>query len=80
MSHELITDEGMSFRCPACRARQPLQDECRRCAADLSLVVRAWRRVEFLLAAQALAVRHGDLRRQSDILAELRLLRPSADR
>ncbi len=68
----------MTFRCPVCRAGQPLQDECRRCAADLRLVVRAYRRVETLLVQHAQAVRQGDTRRLPKILAELRLLKPKS--
>lgn len=36
------------FQCPACRARQSLQNECRRCSADLSLLVAAHHRITFL--------------------------------
>jgi hypothetical protein len=36
------------FQCPTCRARQPLQSQCRRCRSDLSLVVAAHRRIAFI--------------------------------
>jgi hypothetical protein len=29
------------FQCPVCRAKQQLQPECRRCHADLTLLMRA---------------------------------------
>jgi len=37
--------QATSFRCPVCRARQARQPECRRCGADLILLVGAlqWR-------------------------------------
>jgi len=38
------------FRCPVCRARQPLQNSCRRCSADLSLVVTVRNRIGFVLS------------------------------
>lgn len=38
-------DASPRFQCPVCRARQELQNECRRCGADLSLVVAARRRI-----------------------------------
>lgn len=31
--------DGTEFVCPVCSAQQPVADECRRCRADLSLVV-----------------------------------------
>ncbi len=48
------------FRCPACRARQPLQPVCRRCDADLSLLVRA------IEHSAALVARHEQARAQAD--------------
>jgi len=38
------------LQCPVCRARQPLQIECRRCGADLELFTRAIRAVENIRA------------------------------
>lgn len=37
------------FRCPACRARQPVQDACRRCQADLTLLAKMHRRIDYLI-------------------------------
>ncbi len=48
------------FRCPACRAKQPLQPICRRCDADLSLLVRA------IEHSAALAARHEQARARTD--------------
>ena len=55
-------------KCPVCRARQPLSMQCRRCKADLELVYRARRRLEYL-AGQPQTER---------ILAERRLLSPNS--
>jgi hypothetical protein len=38
--------EQEKLHCPACRARQSWRDECRRCQADLRLLVRALRRAK----------------------------------
>ena len=38
MSTAETRDGDNGFRCPACRARQALSAECRRCGADLSLL------------------------------------------
>ncbi|WP_182864600.1 hypothetical protein [Stieleria mannarensis] len=48
------------FRCPACRAKQPLQPVCRRCEADLQLLVRA------IEHSAALAARYEQARFRSD--------------
>ncbi len=37
------------FRCPACRARQPVQDACRRCQADLTMLAKIHRRIDYLI-------------------------------
>lgn len=65
-----------SFRCPVCRARQTLRDECRRCEADLRLLVRAHRRVAFLVAERQQARASGNVSREQAIAAELNLLAP----
>lgn len=65
-----------SFRCPVCRARQTLRDECRRCEADLRLVVRAHLRVAFLVAQRQQARTGGDRLNEQTIAAELELLAP----
>ena len=44
-SHQVVSSR---FQCPACRARQSFQSECRRCGADLSLIVAARRRIAFI--------------------------------
>ena len=63
-----------NFRCPVCRAGQPLQNDCRRCQADLSLVVSAHQRVEYLLTLHRTAGL-SDRQRQS-LQDELKLLSP----
>ena len=60
--------EETNFRCPVCRARQVLAEECRRCKADLKLVYRARKRLEYL---------NQQLDTPSN-LAEKRLLSPKA--
>lgn len=60
-------DSTTPFRCPVCRARQELSRECRRCKADLELVYRIRKRLEFVQSLPASGVR----------TAELHLLDPS---
>lgn len=63
-----------NFKCPVCRARQALQSCCRRCNADLSLVVAARERIGYLLSEYA---RHMDSDlEQKAIVDEIRLLAP----
>jgi hypothetical protein len=69
-----------TFRCPVCRASQPLRETCRRCQADLSLVVRAHRRLTHLKGLQAETLASGDGERAQEIKTELRWLAPSVDR
>jgi len=38
----------IDFCCPVCRAKQELNASCRRCAADLTLVVKARQRLAYL--------------------------------
>ena len=64
------------FRCPVCRARQTLQLECRRCQADLSLVVKARQRAEHLFGALQQARANRDFAAQHQVTKELRLLHP----
>lgn len=49
-----MSDE-LSLRCPVCRAVQPFNEQCRRCRADLSLVVAARRRLNFVRAQLRIA-------------------------
>lgn len=44
-SSELTVQE---FCCPVCRAKQTPQPVCRRCSADLDLLLRAYNRAEFV--------------------------------
>ena len=64
------------FHCPVCRAKQPLAETCRRCKADLGLVVRARRRIDYLRAQLEEAIAHGDAQQTETISAELRWLKP----
>jgi hypothetical protein len=65
-----------TLRCPVCRATQPWQDSCRRCRADLELVVRAHRRVAFLQSQREQARACGDDSQERTITAELNWLAP----
>jgi hypothetical protein len=71
-----MSDET-DFRCPVCRAAQALRETCRRCQADLSLVVRARRRLGYLRQQQAQALSTDDDKREQQLAAELRWLAPS---
>ena len=65
------------FRCPVCRAAQILQDTCRRCQADLRLVVGAHRRWAYLQQQQQRTeTAPADDEYQERIAAELRWLAP----
>jgi hypothetical protein len=66
----------LAFQCPACRAKQPLQDTCRRCGADLSLLALAKRRVAWLLARRQAACAAGDFQYATLIQEELDVLQP----
>lgn len=62
------------LQCPACRARQPLQDRCRRCAADMTLLVKIRRRIDWLNEQRDQALRSGQADRVQEISKELKLL------
>lgn len=64
------------FRCPVCRAAQTLREVCRRCQADLSLVVRAHHRLAYLQEQRAHARASGDQERERQVAAELHWLAP----
>lgn len=66
-----------SFRCPVCRAGQPLQNKCRRCRADLTLVVRARRRLHFVIEQRERARNAGDRQRECELTHELEQLSPN---
>ena len=65
-----------TFRCPVCRAAQTLGDTCRRCQADLRLVARVHRRLEYLQRLRAEALASGDAKREQDLATELHWLAP----
>jgi hypothetical protein len=65
------------FRCPVCRASQTLRETCRRCQADLRLVVRAHRRLAYVKLQRAESLTRGDEEREQQLAAELRWLAPS---
>jgi hypothetical protein len=65
------------FRCPVCRASQPLCETCRRCQADLRLVKLAHLRLAYVKRQQAEAISRGDMVRETTLANELRWLAPS---
>jgi len=50
----------MTIRCPACRAENPGGPQCRRCRADLSLLLRLEEQRAKALATAAQCVAQGD--------------------
>jgi hypothetical protein len=66
-----------AFRCPVCRASQTLRETCRRCHADLTLVVRAHRRLEYVNRQHARALAGGQSDRARLLAKEQRWLAPS---
>ena len=70
-----MSDEP-AFRCPVCRANQSLRETCRRCGADLRLIVRSRRRLDYLLSERDKARAAGDREREEQIIRELRWLSP----
>lgn len=65
------------FRCPVCRASQILSDTCRRCRADLNLVVRVYRRLAYVKRERDEARSRGDNERVEVLMEELSWLSPS---
>ncbi len=65
------------FHCPVCRAAQTLRETCRRCQADLGLVVSAHLRLAYVKRQHAEAILRGDRVRESALANELRWLAPS---
>lgn len=67
------------FQCPACRARQTIRDQCRRCQADLGLLARIYRRMAYLLDQRGRVMNQGDTLSKQWIDEELELLKPPKD-
>lgn len=65
------------FRCPVCRASQTLGETCRRCQADLRLVLRVHRRLAHVQRLRQEALAAGDTQREQMLAAEMRWLAPS---
>lgn len=66
-----------SFRCPVCRASQTLRETCRRCQADLGLVMRAHLRLAYVKRQQAETIAHSDREREQILAGERRWLDPA---
>jgi hypothetical protein len=64
--------------CPVCRAKQTPQVTCRRCSADLSLLVQARRSQQLALAQAERAWAVGDSAKAQQLEAYLRWLKPSS--
>ena len=71
--------DGVSIQivCPVCRAKQECQATCRRCAADLSLLVKATRSQRLAEAQVREAREFGDQAEVARLEAYLHWLRPS---
>lgn len=65
------------FRCPVCRASQPLQVTCRRCGADLQLVVRAHHRLAYIQEQLANSESGNNHERLQQLKNELHWLSPT---
>lgn len=66
--------DNPAFRCPVCRAEQTLREVCRRCQADLRLVVRAHRRLDYLNAERARMRAAGNAVGEQQLATEIRWL------
>ena len=66
--------DGQTLRCPVCHARQPFQHQCRRCGADLTLLVKAKRRVAYLIDQRDAADQAHDQIRVDRLQKELQQL------
>jgi len=64
--------------CPVCRAKQPPQVTCRRCSADLSLLVKVRRSQQLALAQAERAWAVRDSAKAQQLEAYLRWLKPSS--
>jgi hypothetical protein len=69
----------MNLRCPVCRAENSTGPACRRCRADLSLLLSVEARREHHLAAARSAVAAGRLDDALEDLARADELRPGPD-
>ena len=69
--------ENEKLQCPACRAKQTWRDECRRCHADLRLLVRALERVKTVEEQLRFASQLDDEQRRR-LVQEYALLRPAS--
>jgi hypothetical protein len=66
-----------AFCCPVCRASQSLSETCRRCQADLRLVVRARLRLAYVKRQRGEAIARGDIDSEATYARELRWLAPA---
>lgn len=68
------------LRCPACRAGQAWRAGCRRCGADLRLLVRALTRVAELEQQYHICVEDRRVEQAAKVIEELRALDPQRAR
>jgi hypothetical protein len=71
-----VTEFSQSLVCPVCQAEQTPSNTCRRCHADLSVVVSARRGMALTSLASILYTAIGRRDAASRSLADLRLLAP----
>ena len=67
---------GGVFRCPACRAKQPMQTVCRRCQTDLTLLVQASTHLENLVSQYEQANSRDDQKTMDQLEREIEFLSP----
>ncbi len=77
---DLETESCQSLVCPVCRAEQTPSNRCRRCQADLSVVVSARRGTALASLASIVYAATGRRAAASSALADLRLLAPEQAR
>jgi hypothetical protein len=68
--------DEITITCPVCRANQPAQPTCRRCRADLTLLVKAVRSLHRARQDYDEAQRAGDSQRAARTLQYLKWLNP----
>ena len=69
----------MILRCPVCRADNTTGPACRRCKADLSLLIAVEERRGFLLARAQVAIRDSQLDEALELLGQATELRDGPD-
>lgn len=84
LEHVLMPDPSFTtnarIRCPACRASQKRQDQCRRCGADLRLLVRIRQHLDWLQHRYLQSLQTNHPWQAAALLAEIRQIDPTTAR